>query len=61
MTCLGGRDQPGQKVSKTPISINKLGEVVHACGRVRRITVQSSLGKKGRPYLQNNQRRKGVP
>jgi hypothetical protein len=26
------QDQPGQKVRETPISINKLGVMVHICG-----------------------------
>jgi hypothetical protein len=27
-------DQPMQKVSETPISTNKLGMIVHACGPI---------------------------
>jgi hypothetical protein len=52
--------QPRQKISKTHVSINKLGMVVHAYalyytgGINRRIKVQDDPDQNLRSYLKNN-------
>jgi hypothetical protein len=54
--------QPRQKVREAPISTEKVGQsgLGLSFQLLCRIMIHSSLGKETRPYLQNNQGKKGV-